>query len=84
MKKTLLPVTFVAFVALAILTTLTSCHQLTQEEKEQRIKDSNERITQKFRKVEYEGHTYILYEEVKAQFSRAGLTHDPACELCNP
>lgn len=84
MKKTLLSVASVALVALATLTALTSCHKLTQEEKEQRIKESNERITQRFKKVEYEGHTYILYEVASPQNSRAGLTHDPACDLCNP
>lgn len=76
MKKTLL------FVALSLA--FMACHKPTQEEIEKRHRESNERVTQKFRKVEYEGHTYILYEVATPQYTRAGLTHDPACELCNP
>lgn len=36
-----------------------------------------------FRKVEYDGHRYVIYEKYNgSKFSEFGLTHDPDCQ-CN-
>lgn len=36
-----------------------------------------------FRKCQFEGHDYVIYEEGFAENSVLGLEHDPNCRKCN-
>lgn len=56
-----------------------SCNKATQTP-EQIEKTKNERITNHFKRVEWEGHTYIVYELNSPQYGKFGITHDPDCE----
>ena len=87
-KKSIKFIIFLAFAismsSLAFL--MAACHQPTKEEIEMAKEKAAKEITDKFRKLQYDGHTYIFYQHERNYghgVGYAGLTHDPDCEKCS-
>lgn len=73
--KILLPL---ALVAIGIC----SCTKMTNGERNAHLqRQDNDRITRGFKRVTFEGHTYIFYESQSTR--HVAMTHDPDCECDN-
>lgn len=72
----------IAGLVTAIMATgLSSCGYNAEEAIEKRLKEEDRASVSNFRRVEFEGHDYILYKQPYGpNHTFSGLTHDPDCE----
>lgn len=72
--------TKILLLIIAMACGLTSCHKANNEEwQEHHDKECAAHIT----KFNYEGHSYLLYENNFGNASTAGITHDANCHCYN-
>ena len=65
--------------SVVILLLLTGCGNTIEREKKSQREMENKAIVGSLRKVDFEGHTYVVYREVFGTKNFGGLTHDPEC-----
>lgn len=80
MKKRTKKLMILTAVAIVAAVCLASCSEMTKEEKARYEDEQNKAIVGHFRKLEYKGHSYIVYREYHGQYHTfSGITHDPDC-----
>lgn len=73
----------IVIITLMLAALLTGCGYDAEKAGNERTEKENLEIVKNFRKLEYDGHTYIVYREVFGTKNFGGITHDPDC-ACNP